>query len=82
MRFGEFLGYPHYGLGFQSGQVGQYLPQVLVVRTAELDLDEATAAVIAVCGREIGGIPLYRDLGVLKFQGDSYGIGQAIQVVG
>ena len=32
VRFGEFLGYPHHGLGFQSGQVGQYLPQMLVVR--------------------------------------------------
>ena len=53
-----------------------------MVRTAVLVLDEDTAAVIAVCGCEIGGIPLYCDLGVLKFQGDSYGIGQAIQVVG
>ena len=67
VRFGEFLGYPHHDLGFQSGQVGQYLPQMLVVRPAVLVLDEDTVAVIAVGGRDNGGISLYRDLGVLKF---------------
>ena len=55
---------------------------MLVVRPAVLVLDEDTVAVIAVGGRDIGGIALYRDLGVLKFQGNSYGFGQAIQVIG